>query len=43
MPSHDVAVRLVDTFIEAGLERPHIFCDTVVDSGPDSPFYEWAH
>ena len=42
MPSHDVALRLVETFNEAGLEPPRIFCDVVVESGPASPFYEWG-
>ena len=42
MPNHDVALRLVETFNEAGLERPRLFCDVAMDSGPDSPFYEWG-
>ena len=42
MPNHDVALRLVETFVEAGLERPHIFCDVAVDGGAQSPFYEWG-
>ena len=42
MPNHDVALRLVETFNEAGLEPPRIFCDVVVESGPDSLFYEWG-
>ena len=42
MPNHDVALRLTETFCEAGLEPPRIFCDVVVDGGPASPFYEWG-
>ena len=42
MPNHDVALRLVESFREAGLGYPGIFCDTVVNSGPDSLFYEWG-
>ena len=42
MPNHDVALRLVETFNEASLERPRLFCDVAMDSGPDSPFYEWG-
>ena len=42
VPHVDVAIRLTEVFHEAGLGGARVFCDVVVDSGPDCPFYVWT-
>lgn len=42
MPHVDVPVRLTEILHEARLNGARVFCDVVVDSGPDSPLYAWT-
>jgi SAM-dependent methyltransferase len=42
LPHHDVGDRLIESFSEAGLPQPDLFCETPVGGGIDSPFYGWA-
>jgi 2-polyprenyl-3-methyl-5-hydroxy-6-metoxy-1,4-benzoquinol methylase len=42
LPHHDVSDRLIESFSEAGLPQPALFCETLLGGGLDSPFYAWA-
>jgi SAM-dependent methyltransferase len=42
MPRHDVSDRLIESFSEAGLPQPDLFCEILVGGGIDSPLYAWA-
>jgi 2-polyprenyl-3-methyl-5-hydroxy-6-metoxy-1,4-benzoquinol methylase len=38
---NDVAARMTEVFVDAGLGTPQVFLETPVGSGPNSPFYRW--
>jgi SAM-dependent methyltransferase len=38
----DVAGRMIEVFLDAGLPVPKLFSETPVGGGPDSPLYRWA-
>ena len=42
LPHNDVGDRLMESFSEAGLPQPDLFCETLVGGGIDSPLYAWA-
>jgi SAM-dependent methyltransferase len=42
LPHYDVSDRLIECFSEAGLPQPHLFSETPVGGGVDSPLYAWA-
>jgi 2-polyprenyl-3-methyl-5-hydroxy-6-metoxy-1,4-benzoquinol methylase len=42
LPQHDVGDRLIESFSEADLPQPDLFCETLVGGGIDSPLYSWA-
>jgi len=42
LPHHDVSDRLIESFSEAGLPQPDLFCEIPVGGGMDSPLYGWA-
>lgn len=42
LPHYDVADRLFESFSEAGLLHPELFCETPVGGGMDSPLYAWV-
>ncbi len=42
LPHHDVTDRLIESFSEAGLPQPDLFCEILVGGGIDSPLYSWA-
>ena len=42
LPHYDVAERLIESFLDAGLPEPDLFCETLVGGGVDSPLYGWA-
>jgi SAM-dependent methyltransferase len=42
LPRHDVSDRLIESFSEAGLPQPDLFCEIVVGGGIDSPLYAWV-
>jgi SAM-dependent methyltransferase len=42
LPHYDVSDRLIECFAEAGLPQPHLFSETLVGGGMDSPLYIWA-
>jgi hypothetical protein len=42
LPHHDASDRLVQHFLNAGLPLPHLFCESPVGGGADSPFYAWS-
>lgn len=39
---YDVADRLIESFSEAGLPHPRLFCETMIGGGTDSPLYAWV-
>jgi hypothetical protein len=41
LPHNDVGDRLMESFSEAGLPQPDLFCETPVGGGIDSPLYAW--
>ncbi|MBV9276256.1 MAG: methyltransferase domain-containing protein, partial [Verrucomicrobia bacterium] len=41
LPHYDVSNRLIECFFEAGLPQPHLFCETLIGGGIDSPLYAW--
>jgi SAM-dependent methyltransferase len=42
LPHYNVSDRLIECFSEAGLPQPHLFSETPVGGGVDSPLYAWA-
>ena len=42
LPHYDVSERLIESFLEARLPEPALFCETPVGGGVDSPLYAWV-
>ena len=42
LPHNDVGDRLMESFSEAGLPQPDLFCENLIGGGLDSPLYAWA-
>ncbi len=41
-PHPNIGIRLFHLLTEAGLQQPTCRMESLVDGGPDSPFYEWS-